>query len=586
MSSTPDTLTKEQIRIVEHQGCTFVSACPGAGKTRVLVERARVLLKDRSTGKGVAFLSFTNAAVSEFEKRLRREGLLPSPVFPHFVGTFDGFLWQFLVAPFGVEGCDKIPRIIPDLDEKKVQPFDRAQPLPLSCFDRATGEIIPGEARRRGFDPDRRAAAQAKAYVTTAAKIRQRCRSRGQLDFADARRLADERLKDGNLSSRLAAALAARFREIVVDEAQDCNPKDLEIIQWLRDAGIATKVICDPHQSIYEFRGGVTKELDTFGATFDASDRLSINGNFRSSEPICNAIVALRPRHARVNRDRAVGKYRLVDAPVRILAYPGRGVPASVGSKFRDIVDSEGLDFSSCPVLASTWDSARKAIGQPTGAARQDLTLRLAVAVSSFHCNFETGNRRAALEDVHRVVLELGGKLDGRTYRQYLDAEGLEPGAWRPRVLKLVRDLHYDPTRYPDPESWLKRARALLKPYLLDDGQSISQRLKRNSDLAAVLAVPGTSDLQAMSIHAVKGQEFPGVCVVMTASTSSGILDYLETGARVESAEEARKIYVAASRAQRLLCIAIPRSQADRLETHLRTTGAPVERCVLTPENP
>jgi len=586
MSPTSETLTKEQVRIVEHKGCAFVSACPGAGKTRVLVERARVLLKDSSTGKGVAFLSFTNAAVSEFEQRLRREGLLPTPAFPHFVGTFDGFLWQFLVAPFGVQGCEETPRLIPDMKGILVRPYEKAQPLPLSCFDRTTGEIITEEARRLGFDPDKKRAHQAKAYSTTAAKIRQRCRTRGQLDLDDVRALAEERLNDDALSSKPAGALAARFREIVVDEAQDCNPKDLAIIQWLRDAGIATKVICDPHQSIYGFRGGVTKELDDFGDTFDASQRLSMSGNFRSSKPICKAIVALRPKHARANSDHAVGKYRSVNTPVHILAYPGSGVPASVGAKFREMVESEGLEVSNCPVLASTWDSARKAIGQPARSARQDLTLRLAAAVSSFHGNFETGNRRTALEDVHRVVLELEGKLDGRTYRQYLDAEGLGPGAWRPRILKIVCDLRYDPDAFPSPDAWLEQARALLEPYLPDDGRTISQRLKRNRDLSSVLVTPGAADLVAMSIHAAKGREFPGVCVVMTSSTAKGILEYLETGAPVESAEEARKTYVAASRAQRLLCIAIPKSQADRLEAHLRSTGTPVERCALTLENP
>jgi len=568
-------LTAEQTRIVEHKGCAFVSACPGAGKTRVLIERARVLLKESPTGKGVAFLSFTNAAVSEFERRLHREGLLPFPVFPHFVGTFDGFLWQFLVAPFGVPECNETLRLIPDMKGIPVQPYEKARPLPLSCFDRITGEIIGEEARRMRFDPEEKPR-QTKAYVSAAAKIRQRYRSRGQLDFDDVRALAEDHLNDETLSSKLANALAARFSEVVVDEAQDCNPKDLAIIRWLRSAGIATKVICDPYQAIYGFRGGVTEELSSFRETFDADDQLSITGNFRSSEPICKAIVALRPKHTRANPDHAVGKYCSVDTPVHLLAYPGNGVTARIGSTFRELLEKHHLEASQCPVLASTWDSARKAIGQPTGSARKDLTLRLAVAVSGFHCNFETGNRMAALEEAHRVVLELADKLGGRTYRQFLDAEGLEPGAWRPRILKLIRDLQYDSAKYPDPESWLERARVLLAPGLPDDGQSISQRLKWNRGLPAALTMQTALNLPAKSIHAAKGQEFPGVCVVMTSATTKSILDYLETGAPKESAEEARKIYVGASRAQRLLCLAVPRSQASRLAALLCSTGAAV----------
>ena len=70
--------------------------------------------------------------------------------------------------------------------------------------------------------------------------------------------------------------------------------------------------------------------------------------------------------------------------------------------------------------------------------------------------------------------------------------------------------------------------------------------------------------------------EFPAVCIVMTVPTTRGILDYLETGAPVDRSEDARKIYVAASRAERLLIIATPRSQAARLESLLRSTGAAV----------
>ena len=70
MTSRPFTPTAEQMAVIGHNGSAFVSACPGAGKTRVLVERARALLKDKATGKGIAFLSFTRSAVSELERRI------------------------------------------------------------------------------------------------------------------------------------------------------------------------------------------------------------------------------------------------------------------------------------------------------------------------------------------------------------------------------------------------------------------------------------------------------------------------------------------------------------------------------------
>jgi superfamily I DNA/RNA helicase len=108
-----------------------------------------------------------------------------------------------------------------------------------------------------------------------------------------------------SLSANLSKALAARFCEIVVDEAQDCNPADIDIINWLRIAGITTKVICDRHQSIYGFRGGVTEELFALRDSFDVSDRLVMTGNFRSTPNICKRLRRLEHQannSPRINR--------------------------------------------------------------------------------------------------------------------------------------------------------------------------------------------------------------------------------------------------------------------------------------------
>lgn len=575
MTGVTFTPTDEQQDVIGYAGSAFISACPGAGKTRVLIERARMLFKGDRTGRGVAFLSFTNAAVSELERRMRQEALLPSPPFPHFIGTFDSFLWQFLIAPFGVPGCMVPPHLIPDKDDRTIRPFERARDLPLGCFDRGTDEIIATVAQRLNFDPAAKPA-MTKAYVTAARNARERFLAQGELDFTDVRSIAKTRLQDPDLSARLGAALAARFREVIVDEAQDCNPADLEIIDWLRTAGIAMKIICDPHQSIYAFRGGVSEQLIAFGETFPADARLQMSGNFRSSDHICKAIVTLRAKDARTVVDQALGDHRAEPTPIHILAYPGTGVPAKIGTKFHELIKALNIDVADCPVLAATKASGAKAIGQPIDSATKDSTLRLAMAVTAFHFASEMGNRKAALEDVHRVILEIEGRIGAKTYHQYLKAEEIKPDVWRPRILHLVRQLRYDPTLYANANAWHERAKELLVPQLPPGGASINQRLRRNAALATALAVPPFSSLSAKTIHAVKGMEFPAVCVVMTTRNAKGIIDYLETGQPMTHAEDSREIYVAASRAQRLLAIAVPKGQADRLASHLGSGGAKI----------
>lgn len=574
MIAKPFEPTEQQQRVIEHVGSAFIAACPGAGKTRVMVERARKLLGGRPTGRGMAFLSFTIAAVSELEDRLRREGLVETPAFPHFIGTFDAFLWQFLVAPFGIDGCAAKPRLIPDKDDRTIKPFAGAHALPLECFDHATGNAIPTMIQRCGFR------GKIKAHETAARNTRARFLERGELDFADARSVALARLRDPACGAVLGPAFAARFLELIVDEAQDCNPVDLEIIAWFRAAGVPVKVICDPNQAIYGFRGGVTRELGQFADTFGAAERLPMNGNFRSSAHITKGIVALRPPGMRAAVDEALGEHREEPTAVHILSYSGQGVPPTIGAKFQELVTAMGFAARDCPVVSATRRTGANALGHPQDSGVRDLSYRLAVAVSDFHFSFEVGGRKEALVAIHRIMLELSGQMGGKTYHQHLAEEDVAPETWRPDALALAQALRFSPERFGTAETWHDEARRLLAPLLPAGGPSINQRLRRNGDLGKTLSVAPAAGHPARTIHSVKGMEFPAICVVMSLSTAKGIIDFL-TGGVAGDNEEARKIYVGASRAQRLLAIALPRTQAPRLRDLMAGMGGAVELVAL-----
>lgn len=563
--------TREQEAVVMHDGCAFVTACPGAGKTRTLVERARRLLADRSDRRGIAFLSFTNAAVDELEARLRSFDVLPAPLFPSFIGTFDRFLWQFFIAPFGIDGCDTIPRLIPDKSEWPVQPHETMQAIPLRAFNRKTGVMdgVIATELRFNRDPAR--------HQARALKILVAARAKGHVDFEDVRECVRGRLADKPFADRLGKALAARFREIIVDEAQDCNPADLEVVQWFRDSGLAVKVICDPNQSIYKFRGGVTDEIDKFAERFGESDRLSMNGNFRSTPAICSAIVALRPPAARVVADRALGPLKADATPVHILSYGGTSVPATIGAKFGEIAGSLGIPTVDAPILASRLPTAGKAIGHPAPKKSAHMTLTLARAVTDFHFSFGLGNRRDALVALHRAVLLVEGHIAAPgEYHGHLAGTDAEDGRWRPDIIEIASQLKFE--RGMTAEGWLMKARAVLGPGLVGSG-SISQRLRSNPDLAASLASPQLESHPARTIHSAKGMEFAAACVVMTSKKAGSIIAHLQTGGgSADDAEDARKIYVAASRAKRLLVLAVPKNSAAKLESLLATTGCTTQR--------
>ena len=574
MTSSTLQLTDEQRDVVSHDSSALVTACPGAGKTLMMTERARVLFRGLPRGRGVAFMSFTRGAVFELQIRLRREGLLPIPFFPSFIDTFDSFIWRFLVAPFGIPRSDVRPVLIPDLPNLEVAPPHRDYTLPLSCFCRRTGFVLESAAMKRGFDVSKKPPPLIQAYERAAARMRARLRDRGHLDFDDARQIALDRLSDSAIAGRLADALRQRFVEAIIDEAQDCNPEDLTIIDWLKDSGIPVKVVCDPNQSIYGFRGGVTDDLIRFADRFPPEKRMRLSGNFRSTPNICNAIAQLRPIAERGKPDNARGPQRDESLPVRILSYQ-RKVTGAIGETYQCLLREADIDPSASPIISGTWAAAAAAAGQPPSSGRQDRCIRLAEAVVGFRVSAGFDGMKSALEDIYRIFLEIEGKLGEASYHQYIAENEVEDAVWRSKVISVVREL--DPCNHLDAKAWHAEAKDLLASILkIREGRSISQELRWSDGLETTLSVEQRARGGARTIHSVKGMEFPSVCVVTTISKLKGTLDFLTKGAPNEMAEEARKLYVAGSRAQRLLVVAAPKSQAQRLSYHLGAQGSSV----------
>ena len=80
---------------------TDVAACPGSGKTTVLLAKLK-LLADRmplENGAGICVLSHTNVAVNEIKNRLSdyADRLLS---YPNYIGTIQSFIDRFVTMPY------------------------------------------------------------------------------------------------------------------------------------------------------------------------------------------------------------------------------------------------------------------------------------------------------------------------------------------------------------------------------------------------------------------------------------------------------------------------------------------------------
>ncbi|NBV42120.1 ATP-dependent helicase [bacterium] len=83
-------------------------------------------------------------------------------------------------------------------------------------------------------------------------------------------------------------ALQDTYRYIMVDEYQDTNRLQADIIRLLANADRNVMVVGDDSQSIYSFRGASFKNIIEFPVLFPGAAVVTLEENYRSSQPILN----------------------------------------------------------------------------------------------------------------------------------------------------------------------------------------------------------------------------------------------------------------------------------------------------------
>jgi AAA domain len=289
-------LTDEQQGFVDSPRHSFVRACPGAGKTEAIAQRVRWLAGLLPPRKGLAVLSFSNSAIDEIVAKCRALECTQVSHHPSFVGTFDAFLRHFFLMPFGLLDVAVRPTVVDSWKNMGVEirlggvrAFRGGEGVPLDDFDPLTNAIDPATIGHNGLRAH--VLAHRADYVAVATRRRAGLRNSGYVSAADVRAEVLARLADEAWANAVARALRGRFSEIIVDEAQDCNPLDVRLLRYLRDAGLAVCIVADPDQSIY-------------GATPPTSTRLlrriprTISGPSRETSAAAPRSVVSRRRYA------------------------------------------------------------------------------------------------------------------------------------------------------------------------------------------------------------------------------------------------------------------------------------------------
>ena len=291
----------ERVTAIECLENKPIVACPGSGKTTVLLAKL-VILSNRmpfDDGRGICVLTHTNVAIDLIKEKLGAEASKLF-VYPNFFGTIQSFVDKFLAIPYNSAKSDK--KIRPQIDNEyyftKIDSYRKYLGNPTIHFcivNQKKGYphsikwddlIVDVNKICQALKLDLYNADQEEIYKKLR-KMKRDINGDGVLSFDDAYFIANKYI---TAIPDIKEAFQERFKFVFIDEMQDTAIHQLKIINTLFKGSEKTIIqeFGDPNQAIYDYDGqkGEWK--------YDENDCLHLTKSKRFGDPIANVINPLR----------------------------------------------------------------------------------------------------------------------------------------------------------------------------------------------------------------------------------------------------------------------------------------------------
>lgn len=280
----------ERVKVIQEidNSCDIV-ACPGSGKTTVLLAKLLILANRMpfEDNRGICVLTHTNVAIDEIKKKA---GMAGDKLFnyPNFFGTFQKFVDKYLAKPayylkfnnqfqfidndraktkisiayfeefkknYKITNCiyyfvkNKFPKSYPKNQQTKIQNKIRLKFINDIVFDFQKENVFyktdlsESKIFAKDDNTDRYKFIHSLKYPVI---------SEGFLFYADAFSLGKWYVEEH--IDKLKKSFSQRFKYVFVDEMQDTDSHQLKIIEELfKKTDTIIQYFGDPNQSIYDF---------------------------------------------------------------------------------------------------------------------------------------------------------------------------------------------------------------------------------------------------------------------------------------------------------------------------------------------
>jgi DNA helicase-2/ATP-dependent DNA helicase PcrA len=590
-------LSSEQMEYIHRyiKDHVFLRACPGSGKTEVIGLKASYEIskwQEQNIG-GLAVLTFTNSAAKELNNRIRKYSELTIGTHPHFIGTFDSWLHNFLLHPFchyltaykGKDG-DKSIRII---EQDSGADFMYAYQFKVDH----KGKKVPVKATEYHFkdnwktvvgDTDIAKSIISRGLTTTEFEefktVKTKFIKDGFATYSDAEFLCCRLLTKFKF---LTQKIALRFPVIIVDECQDLSEDQLTIIDILQQKGTIFHFVGDINQAIYEFRD-VNPELLMAYIQKKKFLELKLTKNYRSNQSIVDLTSLMIGNSDIVQAN--IGN--LIPAPCILWQYDDQSF-SDLPTKFEELILKHSLTLNQCVILArgkSTLDPLRVQ-------NQNNKYTKIELFAIALHC---WNKQQRNTDELTNALLYAGKFFFSIAYGGHPDVknqycpDGIDPVEWRLLLKRLLDEAN---VLYPFKangvdmtwKNWVVLVKQFLmnKWFLLKYSSVTYDKIKNgikspdNKGDKYVHEIHSFTNLKnpfrTTTIHSVKGETLEAVLLISHKNKQSKgghHSHWFREGNFTE--EHIRFAYVACSRPKHLLVIATPMLSATEL-TQLKKIG-------------
>lgn len=364
---------QQEEAVVTTEGPVLVVAGAGSGKTKVLTTRIAHLIDNLGiTDKRILAITFTNIAAREMRERVDQ---LVGHHINSMICTYHSLCLNILKHDAGaLKDGDNNFRVIDEEDKMSVVKqiyhdwnlygnFNKIVSPKLMYNLINDIQFAVAKEDYLLWSPAYTSTSQIDMYYKQRYELKhefkdtipsiyreyqKRKKENRWLDFNDLLIGCDKLL---NARKDVAHQWANSFDYILVDEFQDTDILQFEILSLLTNKNQNVFAVGDPDQTIYEWRGAYSGVFKDFENTFDHTQIIFLNKNYRSTPQILNAANSLIANNVSRYEKNLETDNQDGDLPIYYLGDTQHEEGRFIANKIKELVNSKKYEYRNITVL-------------------------------------------------------------------------------------------------------------------------------------------------------------------------------------------------------------------------------------------